>query len=465
MHLSFTSIVGLLSCLVHSVIAIEVDFTNHDSIKSAASTVAYGLVKYYTGNNTGDVAGNLPDPYYWWECGAMFGTLVDYWAFTGDESYNAITKQALVHQSGTDGDFMPDNQTKSEGNDDQGFWALAAMTAAENNFTNPDSSVPGWLAMAQAVYNEYVERWNEARDTCGGGMRWQIFTFNNGYNYKNSVSNGCFFNIASRLARYTGNETYADWATKIFEWEMGVGFINDDYNVLDGAGNQGTANCTGINAAQFTYNAGLFMHGAAHMYNHTNGDAAWKTRVDGLVKSASTVFFENSILWEPACEKTDSGCNTDQQAFKGHLARWMALTTIIAPFTADTITPLLKLTATAAAQQCSGQSAAKFQGPAGTACGFSWLKQGSFDGITGVGEQMSALQAIMGTLADVAPAPYTSDNGGTSQGNANAGASDSSKISQPKKITTGDRAGAGILTALVLGGLMYGLYFVMTEKD
>lgn len=49
------------------------------SIKSAASTIAYGMMKYYTGNNTGDVPGNLPDPYYWWEAGGMFGTLVEYW--------------------------------------------------------------------------------------------------------------------------------------------------------------------------------------------------------------------------------------------------------------------------------------------------------------------------------------------------------------------------------------------------
>lgn len=30
----------------------------------AASTIAFGLMKYYTGNNTGDVPGNLPDPYF-----------------------------------------------------------------------------------------------------------------------------------------------------------------------------------------------------------------------------------------------------------------------------------------------------------------------------------------------------------------------------------------------------------------
>jgi len=34
------------------------------------------MMKYYTGNHTGDVPGNLPDPYYWWEAGAFFGAMV-----------------------------------------------------------------------------------------------------------------------------------------------------------------------------------------------------------------------------------------------------------------------------------------------------------------------------------------------------------------------------------------------------
>ncbi|KAI1495426.1 mannan endo-1,6-alpha-mannosidase DCW1 [Biscogniauxia marginata] len=462
MHRHFVSAVGILSCLIRPARAIDIDFGDDASIKSGASTVAYGLVKYYTGNNTGDVPGNLPDPYYWWEAGAMFGLLVDYWKFTGDDSYNDITFQALEHQVGDDADFMPKNQTKSEGNDDQGFWALAAMTAAENNFQNPDSDLPGWLALVQAVYNEYVERWNDATDTCGGGLRWQIFTFNNGYNYKNSVSNGCFFNVASRLARYTGNETYAEWATKIFAWEQSVALINDEFNVLDGAGIAGTDNCTKVNAVQFTYNSGLFLHGAAHMYNHT-GDDVWKQRLEGLVQAATTLFVQDNILWEPACEKTEVGCNTDQQAFKGHLVRWLALATQIAPFTADTIMPLLKSTAEAAAKQCSGTSADKYGGPTGTVCGFSWLQQATWDSHSGVGEQMNALQAIMAPLATTVAAPFTADNGGTSEGNANAGAADGSKIEKPRDITTGDRAGAGILTTLVLGGLVGGMYFVMAD--
>ena len=68
-----------------------------------------------------------------------FGTMINYWYYTGDTTYNAVTKQALLHQAGDDGDFMPLNQTKTLGNDDQGFWGMAAMTAAETGFEDPVS--------------------------------------------------------------------------------------------------------------------------------------------------------------------------------------------------------------------------------------------------------------------------------------------------------------------------------------
>lgn len=54
-------------CLLNGIgdAAITLDLTSKDSIKKAAGTAAFDLMKYYTGNNTGDVPGNLPDPYYW----------------------------------------------------------------------------------------------------------------------------------------------------------------------------------------------------------------------------------------------------------------------------------------------------------------------------------------------------------------------------------------------------------------
>lgn len=77
-----------------------------ESIRSAASTIAYGMMTYYTGNQTGKEPGLLPAPYYWWEAGAMWGGMVEYWHYTGDTSYNDVVAQAILAQASPTDDFM-----------------------------------------------------------------------------------------------------------------------------------------------------------------------------------------------------------------------------------------------------------------------------------------------------------------------------------------------------------------------
>lgn len=149
---------------------------------------------------------------------------------------------------------------------------VAVMSAAETKFEDPPDGTPGWVAMAQAVFNLMAARWDTS--TCNGGLRWQIFTFNAGYTYKNSVANGCLFNIASRLAVYTGNQTYADWATKVWDWQTGIGLIGSNYDVYDGSSD--TANCSSVDKLQFTYNQGLFLFGSAMMYNYVCITSFWR---------------------------------------------------------------------------------------------------------------------------------------------------------------------------------------------
>ncbi|KGQ10174.1 hypothetical protein BBAD15_g4482 [Beauveria bassiana D1-5] len=43
---------------------LNLDLTSESSIKDTASTLAYGLMKYYNGNQTGGIPGLLPGPYY-----------------------------------------------------------------------------------------------------------------------------------------------------------------------------------------------------------------------------------------------------------------------------------------------------------------------------------------------------------------------------------------------------------------
>lgn len=81
------------------------------------------------------------------------------------------------------------------------------------------------------------------------------------------IANGCFFNIGARLARYTGNTTYSDWAEKTWNWWAGVGFLDaETYAIYDGA--DVADNCTDLHKAEFSYNSAVWVLGAAYMWNH-----------------------------------------------------------------------------------------------------------------------------------------------------------------------------------------------------
>ncbi|KAJ5691790.1 Mannan endo-1-6-alpha-mannosidase DCW1 [Penicillium macrosclerotiorum] len=420
--------------------AVDFDIADDNTIKKAAKDVATGMMEYYTGNRPGDNPGNLPDPYYWWEAGAMFNALIDYWFYTGDDTWNDITTQGMLWQAGDNAAFMPSNQSKTEGNDDQVFWGFAAMSAAERNFPNPPDGQPQWLEMAQAVFNTQASRWDPS--SCGGGLRWQIFTWNNGYSYKNTISTGGFFNLAARLHKYTGNSTYQEWADKAWDWISDVGFMTSDYHFWDGASDLSA--CTEINKIEWTYNNGVFLLGAANMWNATE-DPKWKNRTQNILDSTDIFFSKTpqNVMYERACETVNT-CMVDQRSFKGYLARWMAATTQMAPFTFDQIMLKLNASATAAAKSCSG-------GDDGITCGLKWTDE-KWDHTKDFGQQMAALEVIQSTLITRVAAPVTGDNGGTSKGNPGAGG----KPEEPKPsalshtITTADRAGAGILTALMM---------------
>lgn len=191
----------------------------------------------------------------------------------------------------------------------------------------------------------------------------------------------------------------------------------------------------------------------------TNGNETWRTRVEGLL-NGSQVFFPaehgGNIMVEIACEPQLT-CNNDQPSFKAYLSRWMAATTQIAPFTVNFIQPKLHASAQGAAGQCSG-------GASGNTCGRMWYKN-TWDGKTGVGEEMSALSVIQANLISKVPGPVSANNGGTSKGNpaAGGGGDNAVKYNDPsanKRISIGDKAGAGILTALVLGSLVGGVWWI-----
>lgn len=320
----------------------------------------------------------------------MWGGLVDYSHYTGDSSYDATVGQAIVSQASPTVDFMMPNQHFDLGNDDQVFWALTAMSAAEYDFAVPSGSPSDiYYQLSMNTFNDMTGRWNLTQ--CDGGLKWQIFPSNNGYDYKSSIANGGFFQLAARLARYTGNVTYAEWADQTYNWMESIGFVGPNYAVFDGAGD--LQNCSAVDHDQWSYNAATMIHGSAVMYNITQADK-WYNRTLGLVASANATFFSpyanaTDVMFEQNCERTN-GCDTDQFSFKAYLSRWMAKSTLMLADLGSTIQPLLQASAQAAAASCAG-------GASGRMCGTKWYV-GGWDGSQGVGQQMSALETIQSLL-------------------------------------------------------------------
>jgi mannan endo-1,6-alpha-mannosidase len=128
------------------------------------------------------------------------------------------------------------------------------------------------LSLAQGAFNDFADRWNQDKAECGGGLRWQVNSIQgSGYNSKNAISNGNFFQLAARLARYTNNDSYINWANTVYDWTLSVPlldnktwFMNDSIQI-----NQ---DCGAPSPQQWSYNYGSYITGLAYMYNIVSAD-------------------------------------------------------------------------------------------------------------------------------------------------------------------------------------------------
>ncbi|KNB16527.1 hypothetical protein FOXG_14366 [Fusarium oxysporum f. sp. lycopersici 4287] len=203
--------------------------------------------------------------------------------------------------------------------------------------------------------------------------------------------------------------------------------------------------CSNIIKTQWLCNTGIFLHGAAALYNLTESDT-WKKRVGGMTSDVWNKVVKNYIINEQFCE-AHKQCNQEQRSFKRYLAHWMAATSQVAPYTNTNITTHLKSSVQAAAKVFDGSD--------------------SFDYIVDFGLQINAASILMYTLVDKAKAPVTSKTGGIFKGNhggrdTNSGQEDG-KLKY-KTITIAEKAGAGILTLLIATGFVGGTAFLVMER-
>ena len=92
------------------------------------------------------------------------------------------------------------------------------------------------------------------------------------YGYKNIAANGAFFLLAARMARYSSNDTYLQWAEKSWNWIDQSCLIDrtkgDAWKVYDGT--HSANNCKVPSTGQWSYNYGVLFSGLAYLYNHVS---------------------------------------------------------------------------------------------------------------------------------------------------------------------------------------------------
>ena len=91
--------------------------------------------------------------------------------------------------------------------------------------------------------------------------------------------------------------------------------------------------------------------------------------------------------------------DTDQLSFKAYLSRWLGQTAALVPSAKAQIQPLIHASAEGAIASCNG-------GPNQDTCGIQWPTM-TYDGTTGVGQQMSAMEVVQARLAIDKPLPAT----------------------------------------------------------
>jgi mannan endo-1,6-alpha-mannosidase len=244
------------------------------SIRAYAKHYAESIVnEYYSNNPSGSSIGifySKPaalggEEITWSTSATLWNALIAYSNLTSDTQFNDVVASALYAQVGDDAAYMPANQTKTLGNNNQTLWGLTALSAAESGFPKERDGQPGWLDLAQNVFDLLTLRWNDT--TCSGGLRDAIFTFDGSYNQMSSFTASNFFLLSSSLYKMTSNETYSEWAEKQYTAATDNGLLGEKGAIVDYLEIEDDGCTLQKSEGATSENLGHWLEGAAVMFN------------------------------------------------------------------------------------------------------------------------------------------------------------------------------------------------------
>ncbi|KAJ3276618.1 hypothetical protein HDV01_004151 [Terramyces sp. JEL0728] len=263
------------------------------SARSASDTESHFLVTFQ------DSTAATMDQLDYWPRANVFQTLFDHYEVTGlrDSILNQyLDKLSKFDYKGDTNQYL----------DDRAWLALAALKAHD---LRPDQEY-----IDHAVHEHQImqQSWS---DKCGGGVLWTI----NG-DYKNTIANGLYFELSSKLFLKTRNNFYLNEAQKTFTWIMNAK-LYDGKIFLDGIKNIDSM-CS-LNGGVYSYQLGVMISGMVNMFKATN-DQNWLVQASQMGVNSLPSFSTNSIIREySSCDRAGalSDCGNDGALFKGIYVR------------------------------------------------------------------------------------------------------------------------------------------------
>lgn len=232
--------------------------------------------------------------HYWWQAHGI-DALLDAYERTGDAVYLERVDEMYLGLRLRNGghlfnDFYDDEQW-------MGIALLRAHTLTGNE---------RYLQAAVNLWNDIRHGWN---DTYGGGISWR----KSQRDYKNAPANGPAAILAARLYHVTGDETYLEWAQRLFAWLKDHLLDPQTSLVWDGINRTGDGQID--KGWLFTYNQGTFVGAAVELWRAT-GDEGY------LADARATAHAALARLTDPSGVFLEDG-QGDGGLFKGILVRYL----------------------------------------------------------------------------------------------------------------------------------------------
>jgi len=197
---------------------------------------------------------------YWWAAHAVDNYLDAY------ERTQLSTKLSKIQQFVNGTRARNGNTLINHFYDDMEWMALALLRACQLHTTLNRQ----YYSQVVTLFNDIVGGWD---DVDGGGIHWNKNISGDGAG-KNSCSNGPALILAARLYQHTQEETYLDWARRIYE------YMRDHNRFPDGVVKDTPQNDN--HEVTFSYNQGTWVGGLLELYKITGEEVYRQTATDLL---------------------------------------------------------------------------------------------------------------------------------------------------------------------------------------